>query len=324
MNATSPFELLAQELGAVAGRVEREAAYRIAALIADVERRFAERELQIERLQKSLEAAISGRIVQWDQMITDKLITLQDGKDGRDGIDGKDGIDGAQGLEGAAGPQGLRGLQGEKGEAGPVGPAGKDGVGGAAGSPGERGERGADGANGAPGKLPKVKQWLEGSVQYEGDVVTHAGGLYQALKDTGKTPGTNDWICLAAPGVNGVDGRHGEDGISMNIRETFDPNEKYCELDVVTLDQRWFVAKYDNPGMCPGPGWKSGPGIGKTGKPGPRGERGLKGEPGTPMEIITWELNRDTYEVTPIMINGERGAVIPLRELFEQFQEETA
>jgi hypothetical protein len=324
MTATSPFELLAQELGAVAGRVEREAAYRIAALIADVERRFAERELQIERLQKLLEAAVSGRIVQWDQMITDKLITLQDGKNGRDGIDGKDGIDGAQGLEGAAGPQGLRGLQGEKGEAGPIGPAGKDGIDGAAGSPGERGERGADGANGAPGKLPKVKQWLEGSVQYEGDVVTHAGGLYQALKDTGKTPGTNDWICLAAPGVNGKDGRDGEDGKSLTIRETFDATQKYNALDVVTLDSKWFVARYDDPGMCPGPGWKAGPGIGKTGKPGPRGERGSKGEPGTPIEIITWELNRETYEVTPIMINGERGAVITLRELFEQFQEETA
>jgi hypothetical protein len=321
MTATSPFELLAAELGAVAGRVEREAAFRIAALAADIERRFAEKELQLERLQKLLEGAVAGRIVQWDQIITDKVASLQNGKDGRDGKDGVDGKDGLQGLAGVAGEQGLQGLPGAQGETGAVGATGKDGV---DGTRGERGERGEQGAQGQPGKLPKVKQWVEGSVQYEGEVVAHGGGLYQALKDTGKIPGTNDWICLAAPGMNGKDGRHGADGISMNIRETFDPNATYEELDVVTLDSKWFVAKHNHPGPCPGPGWKSGPGIGKTGKPGPQGERGLKGDRGDTIEIVTWEINRETYEVSPIMSDGERGPVISLRNLFEQFQEETA
>jgi hypothetical protein len=321
MTATSPFELLAAELGAVAGRVEREAAFRIAALAADIERRFAEKELQLERLQKLLEGAVTGRITQWDQIITDKMITLKDGRDGRDGKDGVDGKDGLQGLAGERGEQGLQGLQGAQGETGATGATGKDGV---DGTRGERGEQGQRGNDGAPGKLPKVKQWIEGSVQYEGEVVTHGGGLYQALKDTGKIPGTNDWICLASPGANGKDGRDGEDGISLRIRETFDPEEKYSELDVVTLDQKWFVAKHDNPGICPGPGWKSGPGIGKTGKPGPQGERGLKGDAGATLEIVTWEINRETYEVAPIMSDGERGPVISLRNLFEQFQEETA
>jgi hypothetical protein len=321
MTATSPFELLAAELGAVAGRVEREAAFRIAALASDIERRFAEKELQLERLQKLLEGAVAGRITQWDQIITDRMVTLKDGRDGRDGKDGVDGKDGLQGLAGVAGEQGLQGLPGAQGETGATGATGKDGVDGTRGERGEQGERGADGA---PGKLPKVKKWIEGSVQYESEVVTHDGGLYQALKDTGKIPGTNDWLCLASPGANGKDGRDGEDGISMNIRETFDPEEKYSELDVVTLDSKWFVAKYDNPGICPGPGWKSGPGIGKTGKPGPQGERGLKGDRGDTIEIVTWEINRETYEVSPIMSDGERGPVISLRNLFEQFQEETA
>jgi hypothetical protein len=321
MTATSPFELLAAELGAVAGRVEREAAYRIAALAADIERRFAERELQIERLHKSVEDLIASKVAEWDQVVADRMVTLKDGRDGADGKDGANGVDGLPGSAGVAGEQGLQGLPGEKGEIGATGATGKDGV------DGERGERGAQGERGIegqPGKLPKVKQWIEGSVQYEGEVVTHGGGLYQALKDTGKIPGTNDWICLAAPGMNGKDGRDGEDGISMNIRETFDPNEEYSELDVVTLDSKWFVAKHNKPGPCPGPGWKSGPGIGKTGKPGPQGERGLKGDAGATLEIVTWEINRETYEVSPIMSDGERGPVISLRNLFEQFQEETA
>jgi hypothetical protein len=316
--------LLAAELGAVAGRVEREAAFRIAALAADIERRFAEKELQLERLQKLLEGAVAGRITQWDQIINDKVASLRNGEDGVDGTNGEDGLDGKDGLQGLVGPageQGLQGVSGEKGETGATGATGKDGV---DGTRGERGEQGQRGNDGAPGKLPKVKQWIEGSVQYEGEVVTHGGGLYQALKDTGKIPGTNDWICLASPGANGKDGRDGEDGISLRIRETFDPEEKYSELDVVTLDQKWFVAKHDNPGICPGPGWKSGPGIGKTGKPGPQGERGLKGDAGATLEIVTWEINRETYEVAPIMSDGERGPVISLRNLFEQFQEETA
>jgi hypothetical protein len=353
MTATSPFELLAQELGAVAGRIEREAAYRIAALISDMKQQFSERELQIERLQKTLEAAIAGRIVLWDQMITDKVNSLHDGKDGANGQDGKDGIEGKQGpqgecgVEGPAGPQGLCGMQGDKGESGATGPAGKDGMDGKDGANGLDGKDGAngldgkdganglngkdgsdgvngkDGIDGAPGKLPKVKAWKEGSVHYDGEVVTHDGSLYQALKDTAKTPGTDEWICLTNRGLDGKDGRHGEDGISLNIRETFDPNEKYCELDVVTLDQKWFVAKYDNPGACPGPGWKSGPGIGKTGKPGPQGERGLKGDPGPkPIEIIEWDIRAKTFEAFPIMSDGTLGPPLSLRELFAQFQME--
>jgi hypothetical protein len=383
MPATSPFELLAEELGAVAGRIEREAAFRIAALISDVEKRFAERELQIERLEKLVQGSIAANIGRWDQLINEKLSALCDGKDGasgKDGVDGKDGAPGKDGLDGSAGKdgidgapgkdgqngidgkdgaQGLNGIdgapgrdgidgkdvlagapgdmgpRGEKGDSGEIGTSGRDGVDGkdgapgrdgldgAIGQPGINGRDGARGPEGAPGKLPKARAWKQGSVHYDGDVVTHEGGLYQALQDTAKTPGTDEWICLAVPGTNGKDGRDGEDGKSLTIRETFDPTQKYKALDVVTLDSKWFVAKHDDPGMCPGPGWKSGPGIGKTGKPGergPKGERGPQGEIGP--EIIAWEI--EGYKANPTMSDGNKGPVLDLREVFAQFQEESA
>jgi hypothetical protein len=388
MPEASPFELLAEELGAVAGRVEREASYRIAALIADVERKFAERELQIERLQKTVEAMIGGKVVVWDKLINDKLASLKDGIDGKDGqtgaagergekgeqgsagpagetgLRGEAGLQGLQGIEGARGetgsvgekgdrgeigPQGSRGekgeqgesIKGEKGDQGEAGPqgsagekgdqgqAGPQGGQGEAGAPGEKGDAGLTGASGERGepgpvgKLPKVTKWIEGAVSYESDVVTHNGGLYQALKDTGKTPGTNDWLCLAAPGTDGKDGRDGEDGRSLTIRDTFVPNQQYKALDVVTLDSKWFVAKQDDPGMCPGPGWKAGPGIGRTGKPGERGAQGPKGDIGvTAPTIVEWDIRVKTYEAFPLMSDGTLGPPLPLRELFAQFQEE--
>ena len=388
MPEASPFELLAEELGAVAGRVEREASYRIAALIADVERKFAERELQIERLQKTVEAMIGGNVVVWDKLINDKLASLKDGVDGKNGQTGAAGERGEKGEQGSAGPtglrgetglQGLQGAQGERGEmgaqgqagapgeigpvgpqgekgdqgesirgekgdqgqAGPQGSAGEKGDQGQAGPQGDKGEAGARGEKGdtgitgltgacgergepgAVGKLPKVIKWIEGAVSYDGDVVTHNGGLYQALKDTGKTPGTNDWLCLAAPGTDGKDGRDGEDGKSFTIRDTFDPQAKYKALDVVTLDSKWFVAKHDDPGACPGAGWKSGPGIGRTGKPGERGAQGPKGDIGaTAPTIVEWDIRVKTYEAFPLMSDGTMGPPLPLRELFAQFQEE--
>jgi len=391
MPATSPFELLAEELGAVAGRIEREAAYRIAALAADIQRQFAERELALERLQKTLESAVGANILAWDKLIKEKVLSLRDGMDGYNGEDGEDGAPGEQGVPGEIGPvgpagepgpQGLQGMcgnpgergpmgergekgdvgeigpqgpqgerglngesikgetgevgpqgttgekgsQGERGEVGPQGSKGDAGEKGDTGAAGDRGDSGPVGPQGPQGKLPKVKVWKSGAVHYDGDVVAHNGALWQALQDTAKTPGTNEWICLAMAGVDGKDGRDGEDGAegkSMTIKETFDPAQKYKALDVVTMDNRWFVAKHDEPGPCPGHGWKAGPGIGKTGRPGERGPQGAKGEQGLMQEIVTWDINRVTYEVVPVMANGERGPVLALRDLFAQFQEET-
>ena len=371
MQIQTPFELLAEELGVAAGRVEREVALRFDALRADIERRFAERELHIERLQKVVDVLMSENFQRWDKMVVDRLSSLRDGKDGVDGkdgadgkdglngADGKDGTDGKDGATGSAGPQGpagLPGLPGSPGERGEMGQAGKDGMDGPQGvmgpvgpigpigEQGIQGERGLEGPagingkdgqdgergpEGAPGKLPMVKQWAPG-VFYEGDVCTHKGSLYQAIQDTGQEPHplVASWVCLAASGIDGKDGRDGidgKDGQSLTIRETFDPKQKYEALDVVTLDNRWFVAKHDDPGDCPGPGWKAGPGIGKTGRPGERGakgEPGPKGETGKAFEIARWEIVTARYEAIPIMTDGSHGPTIHLRELFARYQEE--
>jgi hypothetical protein len=49
-----------------------------------------------------------------------------------------------------------------------------------------------------------------------GDVVVHDGGVYQALRDTGKEPGHADWLLLAPAG------RDGCDGLTPNACGTFD------------------------------------------------------------------------------------------------------
>ena len=342
MPPTSHFDVLAAELGAVAGRIERESNLRNNALIADIERRYAEIELRLERLQKSLERSVNANIDEWDAQISDRIAALKDGKDGADGKEGAQGAQGPAGERGETGLQGLQGAQGERGEMGPqgeigpqgeVGPQGpqgerglqgESGAVGPAGPQGLKGDAGAQGPQGEKGALPQVKRWVANSVSYAHDVCTHKGSLYQATKDTGQEPAPENaaWICLASAGRDGEDGNDGEDGRSLTIKDTFDPTQKYEALDVVTLDNRWFVAKHDDPGPCPGAGWKAGPGLGKTGRPGERGPQGPKGDKGEVIEIITWEINPKTYEVAPVMSNGERGPVMLLRDLFAQFQEE--
>jgi integrin beta 3 len=349
--STSPYEVLADELGAVAARIEREAQFRLTAAIADLERRDIERQLRIERLERT---------------VYERLAILRDGERGPPGEPGRTGSDGAPGRDGSAGPPGPAGAAGErgrdgqdgqkgdKGDPGAQGPAGaagepgKDGEGligpagpkgdkgdpgdiGPAGPAGTVGERGKDGESisgpagpqgapglqgppgpeGPPGKLPLVKQWQADAIHYQGDVVVHETGTFQARCDTARPLDSADWICLARSGANGKDGR------SLNICETWDAKWDYAALDVVTVDRSWFVAKKDHPGPCPGPDWKAGP-AGKTGDKGLRGHQGEKGAPGD--TIIDWRLDRQSYMAVPIMSNGDDGPPLSLRALFEQFE----
>lgn len=131
--------------------------------------------------------------------------------------------------------------------------------------------------DGAPGKLPIAKTWSDG-VHYEGDVRTHNGALWQAVKDTGREPGNEDWICLAAAG------EAGRDADQIDICGTYDPGKTYRRLNIVALNGGAFMAKSDDPGECPGEGWQV---IAMRGKPGQPGQsikgdpgRGIKGEPG--------------------------------------------
>lgn len=84
MPAPSPLDALAEELGAVAGRIEREATLRIDAAIAEVRRIDAERELRLTNLERA---------------VADRLATV---RDGRDGIVGPPGVAGPVGPQGAS------------------------------------------------------------------------------------------------------------------------------------------------------------------------------------------------------------------------------
>lgn len=131
----------------------------------------------------------------------------------------------------------------------------------------ERGERGP------PGRLPVVKEWTD-RVHYEGDVVKSDGRTWQAIRDTGKPPETDDWLCIAERGANG------KDGAGFAVRSTWSADQKYRALDVVALNGASFVARHDDPGQCPGEGWQMIAAQGKRGQPGERGLKGDKGDRG--------------------------------------------
>ena len=232
------------------------------------------------------------------------------GVDGLVGATGEKGDKGEQGAEGRMGPIGIVGEKGDKGDSGIVGPKGEKG---------DAGEIGRRGEQGPPGLLPLVKEWTEDAVHYQSNVVSYKGGTYQALRDTAKPPNHSDWRVLAARGIDG------SDGLSFTVRETYDQNETYSALDIVTLNATWFIAKKNNPGVCPGPDWKSGP-TGRKGEKGDKGDKGLQGARGEKgldgREIIAWDIS--DYTVTPIMSDGERGAELSARGLFEQFNSEAS
>jgi hypothetical protein len=159
-------------------------------------------------------------------------------------------------------------------------------------------------------------------VHYEGDVVTHAGGTWQADCDTARMPGDgDDWIMLA---------RAGKDASTPDIRGTYNKDAIYKRFDIVALNGSSFIARAQNPGECPGPGWQLIASAGRPGKPGPKGERGdvgKQGERGLPGEagptILAWKIDRESYSATPIMSDHSDVPPLELRSLFEQFQIET-
>jgi hypothetical protein len=154
-------------------------------------------------------------------------------------------------------------------------------------------------------------------VHYQSDVVTHAGALWQARSDTAHAPPHSDWICIARAGRNGSDRR------SPNVCGAYDMRERYERLDIVALDGAAFIARRGNPGICTGDDWQlmsrqGRPGRhGEAGVRGPRGEKGEKGEPGA--TVVSWQLDRECYRVSPLMSDGKVGPMLELRGLFEQF-----
>jgi ribosomal protein S16 len=148
------------------------------------------------------------------------------------------------------------------------------------------GPAGPIGERGAPGMLAAVEVWTD-CVHYDGQIRTHEGATYQAVRDTAKAPPHKDWRCIAAAGQKGSDGR------SLKVIGTYDPKADYRELNVVALNGASFVARRDKPGSCPGDDWQLIASQGKRGEPGPRG---AKGDPGP--------------AVTALSISGEAMLVI--------------
>lgn len=281
----------------------------VAAEIAEFRREVArEREVQqaqfIARMAE-LDAR-SAALAMIERQMLDRIAAVQDGapgRDGRDGIDGapgRDGVDGVPGRDGIDGKDGVDGVPGANGRDGADGINGKDGRDGVDGKDGAPGERGPEGP---AGKLPIVMAWTD-RVHYEGEVVTRDGASYQALRDTGREPPHDDWIEIAR---GGRDGRDGADGRSFTIRGTYADGETYRGLDVVILNGASFVAKYDEPGACPGEGWQLMASQGKRGAPGERGPAGPKGERG-PAGAPVLAMNIDDDGMLTL-VNGDGSTV---------------
>lgn len=143
------------------------------------------------------------------------------------------------------------------------------------GEPGPPGVMGPRGERGPIGKMPSVIPWTDG-VHYEDAVVSYDGALFQALRDTGREPRSDDWLCLA---------ERGEDGRGFHVCGTWSEGVVYQALDVVALGGSSFAAKINKPGACPGNDWQllaSKGTRGKEGQSGPKGERGEPGKRGEP------------------------------------------
>jgi hypothetical protein len=156
-----------------------------------------------------------------------------------------------------------------------------------------------------------VRAWIDDEISYARDVVSCDGGTWQAQKDTSKRPPHRDWVPLALPG---------RDAASPTIRGTYREDETYRYLDIVALNGSAFIARWDDPGECPGDGWQLIASAGRTGKPGPKGERGERGPSG--LSVVRSEVEGATYTIKLILSDGGELA-IPCRPMFERYHEES-
>lgn len=211
------------------------------------------------------------------------------GEAGPEGIPGARGEAGPPGEKGERGDAGAPGPAGERGEAGVPGERGEAGLAGPQGEPGPMGERGAQGERGEAGPMGQLRSathWRGGAISYAGDLATHGGSLWQACCDTAREPGgvDGDWFLVAAAGHDGRDGRDAREGEVCGL---FDATRTYGKFDIVSLDGGEFRAVRDDPGPCPGEGWRMSATRGKRGSAGVQGPAGPSGPAGTSIDSIT-------------------------------------
>jgi hypothetical protein len=187
------------------------------------------------------------------------------------------------------------------------------------GKEGPRGEPGSRGEAGPPGRIEGVRAFVEDVVNYEGDIVVCEGSTYLAKCDTAKAPPHADWTCIAAAG---------REARTPKVCGTYREGETFSYLDIVALNGSAFIARWDDPGQCPGDGWQLLVSAGRAGKPGPKGERGDPGPRGLPGQvgptIRGWQIDRESYRATPLMSDGSEGPTLELRPLFEQYHLESS
>ena len=98
----------------------------------------------------------------------------------------------------------------------------------------------------------------------------------------------------------------------------------YELLNLVSYEGCSYLATRDNPGRPGGEsGWQAVAAKGARENPGPRGPRGNRDAAETPVTIVGWALDVEDYRACPALSNGEVGAILDLRPLFEQFHDET-
>lgn len=241
------------------------------------------------------------------------------GERGERGLEGIPGPRGERGEAGEPGPIGERGEAGPQGEAGPVGLQGWRGERGETGPIGETGPRGERGEAGPMAEMRAATRWTEGAVYYGGNLATHKGSLWQACCDTAREPGAEggEWFLVAAAGRDGRDAPEGE------VCGLFDEHRVYKKFDLVTLNGSEFRAIEDNPGKCPGDGWRISAQVGKRGEKGLPGERGPQGPRGTSGAIKAWEIEAPTFRAIPVAEDGKPGAPLDIHPLLQQFLDET-
>jgi len=246
-NALQPDIVLA-ELGKIVGRAERELRLQVQTLLSEVREEVA-----------AIRASSAETELRLERALAEKLAAVRDGPPGPPGARGERGEPGERGLQGEA-VQGPPGPHGARGEAGPPGQA----IQGPPGPPGERGE------DGPPGLFIPPRAWAKG-VHYGTTLVAHRGSTFCAMRDTAEEPPHEDWVLVAAAGA---------DGRSFTVRGTWNVTAEYRAFDVVALAGSSFVARADDPGVCPGDGWQLIAAQGNRGKPGEQGPRGERGPPG--------------------------------------------
>lgn len=267
-------------------------------ILADERREWQrERDLAVAELRAEI-ATLSLRIT---DLVNERLAKVKDGEPGPPGPPGPPGEAGERGEPGV----GITGPAGEKGIPGPPGGLGERGERGEAGPAGERGPEGA------PGKLVPLAAW-NGGICYEGDVVTHAGATWCAARDTAADPPGDDWIMVAAAGVDAPVGA---------VCGRYDPQRQYRLFDLVAHDGGEWRAKRDNPGALPGDGWALSAVQGKRGAKGETGEPGPAGPRGEASPRISgWSIKG--YTAVPTMSDGSAGPVLDLRQVIERYHAE--